>query len=66
MFYVYKDVLNIDYSSAISKITIFDLVTRKIGEISNSGNLNSIDDSNLSTGTYLLNIQAEDNSQSTI
>lgn len=45
---------------------LFDLIGSQIGEISNSENLNSIDDSNLSTGTYLLNIQAEDNSQSTI
>lgn len=61
-----SDVLNIDYSSTISKFIIFDLVGRKIGEFSNSGNLNSIDVSNLSTGTYLLKIQTEDNSQSTI
>ena len=45
---------------------LFDLIGSQIGEFSNLGNLNSIDVSNLSTGNYLLNIQAEDNSQFTI
>ena len=58
--------LNIDYSSTISKFIISDLIGSQIGEFSNLGNLNSIDVSNLLTGNYLLNIQAEDNSQFTI
>lgn len=60
------DVLNIDYDLPISKLTIYDLLGRNIGEFSNTDNLNSLNVTNLSLGTYLLRIEAEDNSQSTI
>lgn len=58
-----SDFLTIEYDLPITNIMISDLLGRNVKEIKN---LNTVDVTELSKGTYLLNIKAEDNSQSTI
>lgn len=58
--------LNIDYDLNIIKLSIFDLSGRNIGVYSSNESINSIDVSSLNSGTYLLNIEAADHSESTI
>lgn len=58
-----SDILNIEYDLPISQIKVVDLLGRNVKELSNSNAINVTD---LSAGTYLLVIRAEDNSQSTI
>lgn len=54
-----SDFINIEYDKPIRKLTIFDVLGRNIGEFTD--NTNSINTSFLSSGTYLLRIETENN-----
>ena len=58
-----SNLLHIDYILPISHLKVVDMLGRNVKELNNSTSINITD---LSAGTYLLTIKAEDNSQSTI
>lgn len=60
------DLLNVEYENVISRLAIFDLLGRKVGEFTTDNKTNTVDVSYLTTGTYLLQIETENNEKSTI
>lgn len=59
-------ILNIDYIENISELKIIDMSGRIVGSHKGQGKSNKIDVSNLNSGTYLIEIESEDNTVSTI
>lgn len=61
-----KEILNIDYKEDISKLTVYDLSGRLIKTYNKNQSNNSIDVSELKSGTYLLNIETQSKNVSTV
>ena len=61
-----SDVLNIDYKTVITKVSIFDINGRQVGSYELNATTNSISVDALSSGTYLLKIQTEANETSIV
>ena len=61
-----KDVLHIDYSDVISKVTIFDVNGRQIAVYNLNDSSNTIPVELLSSGSYLLKVETKANEMSTI
>lgn len=61
-----SNLLNITYKENIANLKVFDLAGRLVKSLTTTNNNNSIDVSNLNSGTYLLRIETESNKVSTV
>ena len=61
-----SDMLNINYNENITKLTIYDVAGRSVKSIATNNSMNSINISDLKSGTYLLSIETESKNASTI
>ena len=61
-----SDMLNINYNENITKLTIYDVAGRSVKSIATNNSMNSINVSDLKSGTYLLSIETESKNASTI
>ena len=61
-----SDKLNINYKENISNLTVYDLSGRSVKSLTTNNSNNSIDVSDLKSGTYLLRIETENKNVSTV
>ena len=54
-----KDILNLQYSADITKVSVFNLLGQEVILKTSTSSLNQIDMSNLSKGTYLVKVTAD-------